>query len=81
MDIPWVRKGDRIGVGFNKSGFTWCMVKEITHNCDDLTMHLVVRKLKKLKNASGKGTEHWSALLRHYEKAVREPASRIYRNA
>lgn len=24
-------------------------------NCDDLTMHLVVRKLKKLKNASGKG--------------------------
>ena len=55
MDIPWVRKGDRIGVGFNKSGFTWCMVKEITHNCDDSTMHLVVRKLKKLKNASGKG--------------------------
>ena len=52
MDIPWIRKGDRISVEFHEGTFHGCIVNEITHNGDDNTMNLNVRRLKKLKKAS-----------------------------
>lgn len=45
LDIPWIRKGDRISAEFNKGTFVAAIVKEITHNCDDGTMDMVVRRL------------------------------------
>lgn len=53
MDIPWIRKGDRIKVEFNKGTFHSCIVNEITHNGNNNTMTLNVRRLKTLKKASG----------------------------
>lgn len=53
MDIPWVRKGDRISVEFSRGTLSGCIVKEITHNCDDTTMTMIVRKLKKIKKNGG----------------------------
>ena len=53
MDIPWIRKGDRVSVEFNKGTFNACLVKEITHNCDDSTMNLIVRRLGTDTSSSG----------------------------
>lgn len=47
LDIPWVRKGDRVSAEFNKGQFVAAIVKEITHNCDDGTMDMVLRRLNK----------------------------------
>lgn len=47
LDIPWIRKGDRVRIEFNKGTYHDCVVNEITHNCDQATMTLNVRRMKK----------------------------------
>lgn len=47
LDIPWIRKGDRISAEFNRGTYHGCIVEEITHNTEDLTMTMSVRVLKK----------------------------------
>ena len=54
MDIPWVRKGDKVLVQFDEKTLHGCIVNEITHNGDNNTMNMNVRRLKKLKTASDK---------------------------
>lgn len=49
MDIPWIRKGDRIKVEFAIGELTDCIVNEVTHNCDDSTMNMVAKIQKKKK--------------------------------
>lgn len=43
LDIPWIRKGDRVQICFGAS-MTDCMVKAITHHATEGTMELEVRK-------------------------------------
>ncbi|NCE99990.1 hypothetical protein [Emergencia sp. 1XD21-10] len=47
LDVPWIRKGDRVRIEFNKGTYHDCVVNEITHNCDQATMTLNVRRMKK----------------------------------
>ena len=47
MDIPWVRKGDKVLVQFDEKTLHGCIVNEITHNGDNNTMNMNVRRLKK----------------------------------
>mgnify|MGYP000003615618 FL=1 len=54
MDIPWVRKGDKVLVQFDEKTLHGCIVNEITHNGDNNTMNMNVRRLKKLNKASDK---------------------------
>ena len=47
LDIPWIRKGDRVRVELNRETLHQYVVNEISHNCDQGTMTLNVRFLKK----------------------------------
>ena len=44
MDIPWIRKGDKISLELSKGTYFSCIVEEITHKCDNSTMELNVKR-------------------------------------
>lgn len=43
LDIPWIRKGDKVQICFGNS-MTACIVKSITHHASEGTMDLEVKK-------------------------------------
>ena len=49
LDIPWIRKGDRVRIELNKGKEHDYVVNEISHNCDQGTMTMNVRRMKKKK--------------------------------
>ena len=49
LDIPWIRKGDRVRIELNKGKEHDYVVNEISHDCDQGTMTMNVRRMKKKK--------------------------------
>jgi hypothetical protein len=46
LDIPWIRKGHKIGVYFSAKKITYCIVKSITHQVDKGIMKMDLEKAK-----------------------------------
>ena len=44
LDIPWIRKGDKVGVCFNNDKIKYCIVRSITHDAVEGTMVMEVRR-------------------------------------
>lgn len=44
LDVPWIRKGDKVGVCFSSDKITYCVVTAITHNVEDGEMVMEVKK-------------------------------------
>jgi len=46
MDIPWVGKGDKVGVCFSGKTMTYCIVKSVIHHVDTEMMMMDLEKAK-----------------------------------